>query len=360
MGPRSSGISSTFKALIPPPFSYPARIRTWKNRTKTCCDTVSPPGSHSPSYRLRGEGGSLAGARDLTRGLLDLVGQVLELDAQIDGDQADMRRDDQGQRSEIEDAADAAGDQEVGHPLRGLGRDAQEGQADLPWCQRFAQGFDRLDNQPVVVLADLLRVVLEQGNHLEAARPETPILQQGPTEVPHADQRQRPLPVDPQDVPQGVDQLVDAVSDPGMSELAEEREILADLRVLDRQRLAELAAGDGGAALVLIGLQLPQVQADPPHHGLGGHLPSRRLPGSVTHRAFRDGESCRSDTGSGPMTRSMPSPRRLYRSGAKAVKVARCQSAVKPAWTRQGCGRRPRIRMSSPTGVASGWSNRIA
>src|SRR5262245_39818882 len=25
--------------------SYPARIRTWKNRTKTCCDTVSPPGS---------------------------------------------------------------------------------------------------------------------------------------------------------------------------------------------------------------------------------------------------------------------------------------------------------------------------
>ena len=24
--------------------SYPARIRTWKNRTKTCCDTVSPPG----------------------------------------------------------------------------------------------------------------------------------------------------------------------------------------------------------------------------------------------------------------------------------------------------------------------------
>ena len=28
--------------------SYPARIRTWKNRTKTCCDTVSPPGSGDP------------------------------------------------------------------------------------------------------------------------------------------------------------------------------------------------------------------------------------------------------------------------------------------------------------------------
>lgn len=27
--------------------SYPARIRTWKNRTKTCCDTVSPPGKRA-------------------------------------------------------------------------------------------------------------------------------------------------------------------------------------------------------------------------------------------------------------------------------------------------------------------------
>src|SRR5271157_5336663 len=33
--------------------SYPARIRTWKNRTKTCCDTVSPPGNRACSLATR-------------------------------------------------------------------------------------------------------------------------------------------------------------------------------------------------------------------------------------------------------------------------------------------------------------------
>ena len=38
-------LEASRQALPTRVISYPARIRTWKNRTKTCCDTVSPPGS---------------------------------------------------------------------------------------------------------------------------------------------------------------------------------------------------------------------------------------------------------------------------------------------------------------------------
>ena len=41
------------KPLTTRPLSYPARIRTWKNRTKTCCDTVSPPGNRACSLATR-------------------------------------------------------------------------------------------------------------------------------------------------------------------------------------------------------------------------------------------------------------------------------------------------------------------
>ena len=50
-GETSSPRSADERASSRP--NYPARIRTWKNRTKTCCDTVSPPGNvGSPTPRI--------------------------------------------------------------------------------------------------------------------------------------------------------------------------------------------------------------------------------------------------------------------------------------------------------------------
>ena len=118
---------------------------------------------------------------------------------------------------------------------------------------------------------------------MESAGAEAAISQQGSTQVSQTDQGQRPVVVDPEDMPQGVDQLLDAIADARMAELAEKREILADLRILDREGLAELAARDGLEALALIGLELPQVETHPPHNGLGGHLHSRGLALGVAH-----------------------------------------------------------------------------
>src|SRR5512135_2234372 len=48
MPPRAEGRRSLPTTFLKE--SYPARIRTWKNRTKTCCDTVSPPGNAGRLY----------------------------------------------------------------------------------------------------------------------------------------------------------------------------------------------------------------------------------------------------------------------------------------------------------------------
>ena len=79
------------------------------------------------------------------------------------------------------------------------------------------------------------------------------------------------------------DQLLDPVADAGIAELAEEGQVLADLGVLDRQGRAELAAGDGRLPLPLEGFELPEVEADPAHDGLGGQLLSRGLASRVPH-----------------------------------------------------------------------------
>jgi hypothetical protein len=54
--------------------------------------------------------------------------------------------------------------------------------------------------------------------------------------------------------------------------LAEEGEVLTDLGVLDAEGLAELTARDLVQALMLEGLQLPQVKTDPADDRLRGQL----------------------------------------------------------------------------------------
>ena len=65
------------------------------------------------------------------------------------------------------------------------------------------------------------------------------------------------------------DQVLDAVPDAGVAELAEVGQVLADLRVGQVQALAELFGRDGPAVGALERLQLAQVQAEPPDGGIG-------------------------------------------------------------------------------------------
>ena len=115
--------------------SYPARIRTWKNRTKTCCDTVSPPGNgavYCSGTIMRAGRLARTGRGDLALGLLDLVGQVFELHAQVDRHEVHMPAGTSGAPGRSSGFRDPAGDHQISHSLGNIGRDTQDRQADLP------------------------------------------------------------------------------------------------------------------------------------------------------------------------------------------------------------------------------------
>ena len=97
---------------------------------------------------------------------------------------------------------------------------------------------------------------------------------------------------------EGIDQLVDPISDAWMAELTEECQVLANLRVLDRERIADLAAGDRGPALALVSLELPEVKTHSPHDRLGGDLHSRGLGLWFAHQGVSEADgTAPSETG---------------------------------------------------------------
>ena len=199
---------------------------------------------------------------------------------------------------------------------------------------RLGEGLGRLDGQAAVGLADLLGVVVEEGDDVEAPVVEPPIFQQGPAQVPPADQGRRPDAVDPEDAPEGLAQLLDPVADARVAELPEEGEVLADLGVVDRQGRAEPAAGDGRLALALEGFELAEVEAHPADDGLGGQLVSRWARGEDPAREGSVGQA------SGPIS-DRPGHPRLYR----IRRIRSSDRRLAPA--RAGCpagGRRRRGR----------------
>src|SRR5262249_53741262 len=126
--------------------------------------------------------------------------------------------------------------------LRRVGRDTEQREVDLVLGDELPHGVERLDLKPLVDLPDLARIAVEDRHDVEPARGEAPILQQGTAQVTESDQGQRPITINPQNSPQRRDQVIDPIADPRMAKLAEECEVLANLRVLDRQRLSKLAA----------------------------------------------------------------------------------------------------------------------
>ena len=195
------------------------------------------------------------------------------------------------------------------------------------------EGLDRLDGQAVVRLADLLRVVVEEGDDVEAPAAEPPVPQQGPPEVAQPDQgRAASRGRSPGSRRSAAIELLDPIADPGIAELAEEGQVLADLGVVDRQRRPEQAAGDRLVSLALEGFELSQVEADPAHHGLGGQLLSLGIASRVPHGL--------EDSGEGVRAKSMPCPLdRMYRPVFARVKGTR-RAMMRAASPAAGCRRR--------------------
>lgn len=96
--------------------------------------------------------------------------------------------------------------------------------------------------------------------------------------------------VDPQNSAKRGTEFLDSVADAGMSKLPEECQVLAHLSVVDRQGGSELATRDRRMSLALEGFELSQVETDPPHHGFGGQLVTRRLASRLPHEVGGSGK----------------------------------------------------------------------
>jgi hypothetical protein len=208
---------------------------------------------------------------------------VFELHAEVHGHQADGGRNDERDGSEVEDAVNPGRDDLIGDPLCIVGGDGENRKLDAKLRRRAGELVQRLDGQAGIGLADLLRIIVEQGRDLEASAAEPAILQQGAAEVSHADHRRRPRAVDAEDAAESVEKLVDVIADAGMAELTEKRQILADLGIVDRQGGTEAAAGDRRLALSLGGLKLADVETDSTDNGLGRQLVRRGLASRGRH-----------------------------------------------------------------------------
>jgi hypothetical protein len=86
-------------------------------------------------------------------------------------------------------------------------------------------------------VADLLHIVVEERDNMEAATTEPAIPKQGPAEVPQSDQGQRPIAIDPQDAPERGDQFLDAVPDAGITELPKKRQIMRTWALLSARAI---------------------------------------------------------------------------------------------------------------------------
>ena len=94
-------------------------------------------------------------------GLLDLVRKVLVLNAQIHGHDVDAGGNRDRCRSEVQNFRDPTGDPLIGHSLNRLGGHAQEAQTDLVCGHGLAHGIDRGDLEPLLRLANLAGIVVE-------------------------------------------------------------------------------------------------------------------------------------------------------------------------------------------------------
>ena len=118
------------------------------------------------------------------------------------------------------------------------------------------------------LLADLRAQVVEQRDDLEAFLPEARIVGQRQTEVAGADDRDAQLAIETEDLAQVPLQIADVVADAADAELAEVREVLADLRGVQVELLGERLRRDRLDAGRLELVEAAQVDRQP----VGGEL----------------------------------------------------------------------------------------
>ena len=153
--------------------------------------------------------------------------------------------------------------------LRGRRRHGDDGDADAVAPRDLLQIVDVVDRHAAArLLADLLAQVVEERRDLEAFLAEARIVGEREAEVAGAHDRDAQLAIEAEDLAQVALQIADVVADAADAELAEVREVLANLRGVQVELLGERLRRDGADAGVLERVQAAQVDGKP----IGGEL----------------------------------------------------------------------------------------
>jgi 4-amino-4-deoxy-L-arabinose transferase-like glycosyltransferase len=187
--------------------------------------------------------------------LLQVEGDLLEVDAHVDVLETDTLRRAQVYGGEVQDGAQTRADERVEGLLRRRcgNRDHRDPGAGAP--HQLAEVVRVVNREGADPVADLLRIDVDPGDHAEAAVVESRIAGEGASEVPHADDEQRLLHVETEEGVQPAGQVADVVPHAAHAELSEVGEILADLR---RRQVVAISHLLGGDALDPEALQMAQ------------------------------------------------------------------------------------------------------
>src|SRR3954447_10495443 len=179
------------------------------------------------------------------------VERVEQVDRGARGVDRHLGRDLQQRVGVVEDDLHAGVAEPVGQRLGRDGRYCEDADDDVLLLDHLTQVVDRTHALRADLLADLAGVVVEDRDDPEAVVGEDVARGDGLAEVPGAEQRDVVLAGGPQDLADLGDERVDVVADPPLAELAEAREIAADLGGVDVRPVRQLLGGDGLLALLL-------------------------------------------------------------------------------------------------------------
>ena len=215
-------------------------------------------------------------------------GEDLQLDGEVDLADVDAVGDGQHARREVEDAADAGGDEPVADVLGGGGRGGDDADGDAERRDHLLEAVQRLHDEPADLGADDRRVGVDQGADREAAGGEAAVVGERVPEVADPDDDDRPVLGEAELAGDLVDEVVDVVADAAGAVRAEVGEVLAQLGRVDAGGRGEFLGGDGRDALVAEGTEGAEVDRQPGDGGLGDALAAvTSLP--VAHRARATG-----------------------------------------------------------------------
>jgi len=201
---------------------------------------------------------------------IDEDGELFELNGEVDGAEADVGGDGEGDGGEIEDAADTGGDELVGDALGAVVGDGHDGQADVEAGDGGLQFGHGVDDERAAGGADLGGIGVEDGGEAEAFFFEPFIGQECAAEVAGSDEEDVPGPICAEDLADLGDEVIDAVADARVAELAEVGEVFSDLGIGECEAFAELLAGDGSTVVAFEGFELSQVEAEASQGGVWG------------------------------------------------------------------------------------------